>query len=130
MSTFSGKRLSTFSGKCQPFQEIKLTPTPPKKEERLNLYQGLEAIHSTYFREVQGLYAHTERCQTCQSVKVKVDFGFSIFRKVYNNIYIIIYFELFFYFKIDFDHFDFDQLFSHFSFKPLIFKHLQNPISF
>ena len=35
---------------CQLFQEIKPTPTPPKKEGRLNLYQGLGAIHSTLFR--------------------------------------------------------------------------------
>ena len=35
---------------CQLFQEIKPTPTPPKKEGRFNLYQGLEAIHSTLFR--------------------------------------------------------------------------------
>ena len=27
-------------GNCQQFQEIKPTPTPPKKEGRLNLYQG------------------------------------------------------------------------------------------
>ena len=32
-------------GKCQPFQEIKPTPTPSKEEGRLNLYKGLEAIH-------------------------------------------------------------------------------------
>ena len=37
-------------GKCQPFQEIKPSPTPSKKEGRLNLYKGLEAIYSTFFR--------------------------------------------------------------------------------
>ena len=41
-------------GKGQRFQEIKPTPTPSKEEGRLNLYQGLRAIHS-------DLYAHTER---------------------------------------------------------------------
>ena len=37
-------------GKCQRFQEIKPTPTPSKEEGRLNLYQGLRAIHSTFGR--------------------------------------------------------------------------------
>ena len=45
-------------GNCQPFQEIKPTPTPPKKEGRLNLYQGLRAIHSTYFREVHTTFQY------------------------------------------------------------------------
>ena len=53
MSTLSGKRLSTFSGKCQRFQEIKPTHTPPKKEGRFNLYKGLEAIHSTFLGEIR-----------------------------------------------------------------------------
>ena len=55
MSTLSGKRLSTFSGKCQRFQEIKPTHTPPKKEGKFNLYQGLRAIHSTFWGKFDAL---------------------------------------------------------------------------
>jgi hypothetical protein len=43
MSTIPGKRLSTFSGNNHS-TEIRV------KEGRLNLYQGLEAIHTTLFR--------------------------------------------------------------------------------
>ena len=77
MSTISGK-MSTFSGKCQPFQEndcqlfqeIKPTPTPSKEEGRFNLYKGLRAIHSTFFRGC----THTERGQSGQGHLVKIDF--------------------------------------------------------
>jgi hypothetical protein len=83
MSTFSGK-MSTFSGKCQPFQENDCQPFQENvndfrkitiqqktrvKEGRLNLYQGLEAIHSTLFRGCP----HTRsgvKVSKCQSVKI------------------------------------------------------------
>ena len=54
MSTFSRNDCQPFQeNDCQPFQEIKPTPTPSKEEGKLNLYQGLEAIHSFQYLVVK-----------------------------------------------------------------------------
>ena len=57
-------------GNCQPFQEIKPTPTPPKKEGRLNLYQGLRAIHSTYFRGCTHTRSGVKRVKVSKSKSI------------------------------------------------------------
>ena len=111
-------------GKCQPFQETtvnffrKMSTFSGNKAyshplQRGREIQSISGFRGNSFNSFQGLYAHMERCQTCQSVKVKVDLGFSIFRKVNNNIYIIIYFEHFL-LQNEFDTFDFDTFDTHF----------------
>ncbi len=48
-----GSRTDILLGDWETGSEEKPTPTPSKEEGRLNLYKGLRAIHSTFFRVVQ-----------------------------------------------------------------------------
>ena len=97
MSTFSGKRLSTFSGKCQPFQEIKPTPTPIPEQgsptrslsQRGRETQSLSGFKGNSFNFFQGLYAHGA-WSNGQGHFVIFDFGLVILLTIIINIYIYI----------------------------------------